>query len=192
MSVYCTGPSIVKICGPRTTSGGEVKIHAVNFGPRPIILFHGLDGLDQPCSGTAVEDGGVISCNIGAGAGTDVCTLSVWNEEANLTSRPYPLSFPSPEVDSISMANDASSSQMNTIGGQAITIRGRNFGVDPHIIQVWIGKFRCKDVKIVCAHEEISCSTPPGELHICMVLWGIFHLSGLQNYCTRIFAGFPC
>ena len=163
--VIFTGPSIIKVSGPSTTSGGEIKIHAVNFGSKPVIMFHGLNGLNQPCSGTTFADG-VISCNIGLGAGQELCTISVWNEEANLSSRPFPLSFPGPVVQSISVANDESC-MLNTTGGQVITIKGRNFGVDPEIIQVWVGKFRCKDVKVVSAHEEISFNTPPGIL--CLV-----------------------
>lgn len=133
-----------------TAGGTIITISGTGFGATGNFIMIG----QNPCQAPVLSPGR-ITCALPPGSGANRPVRVI--DDAGMPSAPYPFSYSSPQVTSVTAASAP------TAGGTVITITGQNFGADGVSRRVTInGSGACSAPVTVVAHTSITCTLPPG------------------------------
>jgi len=143
--------------------GSEITIKGTGFGPKMMMSSSGSSLIDakigtQKCAETKWLSHHEISCVLPAGLGADLSvSLQVANQNSNSNIK---FSYDKPEVNSAGRKDGPT--QLRTVGGDEIVIRGANFGpAENKDVSVYIGDAPCNEPAVV-TDSEIHCVAPSG------------------------------
>ncbi|EGC34621.1 hypothetical protein DICPUDRAFT_34701, partial [Dictyostelium purpureum] len=144
---YIGAPFLTQYVGTPSTMGGDIiTLFGRNLPTGNIQLL-----VNSNPQNITIVDEDYIEFQSSQGSGkNNLIRLS--NETATNTDMMF-IEFAHPTI------NNASEVSGET--GGVLTIQGDNFGTNPSLIRVDIGKFNCFDIKVTVPHKELTCLLKP-------------------------------
>ncbi len=147
-------PTVTSVSGDLfTQNGGEITIVGTQFGTESTAtLVAWVDGKELTSTILHTETR-VVLADLPTGSGSAVLTVDITGQSTS-----YSFSYAAPEINNItSVALGAG----NSLGGDEITINGRNFKGGNASVAVMVGEQLCTIVDV--DYARIICTTPAGS-----------------------------